>query len=442
MPKLAYVDMGGEFVDYTPKKGMDTLALAVDGPYKEIGLSYRDFENIYFLLYPGDTVIVRTDTLDYPILTSKHHPERDRVYNMNSELRKGRTHSGLEAKTCLGNDVWVRIARTIDYIKEMNWDNLASVYCPLDSLSGMFNAYKAAYADTIAVYKEECLISDEMYRQFQYLLRLKGYEAQRILNEDTTYYHELSNEMSDACLFNPSYHEFLNYYLWHHEKHIPKVLRKQGSGRNWNVIFDELIAKEMQHESKKQLLKRCIEEIGKNFSAKELKPRLERYVDMTGDMELLQAMNEKYALSADANTLFLKGYDGRQVTFDALLEKHKGKVIYVDFWASWCQPCREEMEPARRLRERYAGKDVVFLYLAYKDTEEEWKRVLTAEGTVQQENHYLILNSQNCKMLERLELTLIPRFILFDKQGRLAASNAPRPSMKTIDKLLEQYLNE
>lgn len=78
-------------------------------------------------------------------------------------------------------------------------------------------------------------------------------------------------------------------------------------------------------------------------------------------------------------------------------EKHKGKVIYVDFWSSWCVPCREEMVPSAKLRELYKGKDVAFVYLAYKDTKSSWKKAAKQEGLAEIENNFIITNSKTAR---------------------------------------------
>ena len=104
------------------------------------------------------------------------------------------------------------------------------------------------------------------------------------------------------------------------------------------------------------LLQRCINEIGENFSAEDLNTYLNKYVKITGDSILYSKFVEQYNLSADANQLLLKDIQGNIINFQQLLKKHKGKVIYIDFWASWCVPCRKEMEPAERIKETIRGK--------------------------------------------------------------------------------------
>ena len=189
MPKVLYTDSIGTLMEYMPDKDFDTITLYSTEHFKELGLNYGDFEFNYYPLMQGDTITISMDSLNYPILSSKHHPERNRIYNMNYELRKGRTHSGLEAKTCLGSD-WVRIAQSINMIRANNWTSLIIDYCPLDSLQSMFDSYKKNYTDTINSFKEQQLISSEIHDRYQYLLKLKDYESRRMLNEDTAFYRQ------------------------------------------------------------------------------------------------------------------------------------------------------------------------------------------------------------------------------------------------------------
>lgn len=98
------------------------------------------------------------------------------------------------------------------------------------------------------------------------------------------------------------------------------------------------------------------------------------------------------------------------------------------------------MEPASELRKQYEGKDAVFVYLAYNDTENSWEKAVQEEKLSTIATNYFILNSKNCKMLEDINLRLIPRYIIIDKNGKLVEMNAPRPSDKRIKATLNKYL--
>lgn len=441
MPKVLYTDSIGTFVEYMPNKDFDTLTIYSTEHFKELGLNYGDFEFNYYPLIQGDTVIISMDSLSYPILSSKHHPEYSRIYNMNCELRKGKTHAGLEAKTCLGSS-FVRIAKTIDIIRANNWTSLLMDYCPLDSLQSMFDSYKENYTDTINSFKEQQLISNEIYDRYQYLLKLKDYESRRMLNEDTVFYRQMEPEIADKYILYPSYREFLDYYLWFFNQHIPTIRKSQGGSKDWRQTFDELSAKPFQPKSMQILLERCIKEISENFSAQDVNHHLDKYLQITQDTTLYNNIKEQYNLSADVNQLLLEDIQGKNTNLSLLLKKHKGKVIYVDFWASWCVPCREEMAPSTKLRELYNGKDVVFVYLAYNDTKSSWKKAAKQEGLAEIENNFIITNSKNSKTLETIKLELIPRYIIFDKQGNLVEMNAPRPSDEQATIIINKYLKQ
>ncbi len=63
----------------------------------------------------------------------------------------------------------------------------------------------------------------------------------------------------------------------------------------------------------------------------------------------------------------LTGFDGREVTLNEL----RGQVVIVNFWASWCPPCREEAAYLEQTWRKYKDKGVVFIGVDYVDTEKE-----------------------------------------------------------------------
>ena len=68
-----------------------------------------------------------------------------------------------------------------------------------------------------------------------------------------------------------------------------------------------------------------------------------------------------------------KKKDGTDKSFAEVLSEFKGSVVYVDFWASWCGPCRGQFPHAKKLHEKLKDKPVVFLYISFDRSEEEWK---------------------------------------------------------------------
>jgi cytochrome c biogenesis protein CcmG/thiol:disulfide interchange protein DsbE len=71
--------------------------------------------------------------------------------------------------------------------------------------------------------------------------------------------------------------------------------------------------------------------------------------------------------SGPAPDFSLTGFDGRKVTLSEL----RGKVVVINFWASWCIPCRQEAAYLEQTWRKYKDKDVVFIGVDYVDTEKE-----------------------------------------------------------------------
>ena len=63
-----------------------------------------------------------------------------------------------------------------------------------------------------------------------------------------------------------------------------------------------------------------------------------------------------------------------------------------------------------------------------------------AGGLSEVPDNFFITNPKNSKMLEKLKLELIPRYIIFDKQGNIVEMNAPRPSDKQVTTTIDKYL--
>jgi thiol-disulfide isomerase/thioredoxin len=122
---------------------------------------------------------------------------------------------------------------------------------------------------------------------------------------------------------------------------------------------------------------------------------------------------------------------GNEVRLSAL----KGKVIYVDIWATWCGPCMAEMPHFEQLKEKYKGNpSVAFVSLSIDDDKAGWRKSIQRRGA----GGYQWLIGRNS--LSAYNIVSIPRLLLIDKDFRIVDLNAKRPSdpsaAKAIDGLL------
>ena len=144
--------------------------------------------------------------------------------------------------------------------------------------------------------------------------------------------------------------------------------------------------------------------------------------------------------------LSISFYGQEKKSFDEIIKENKGKVIFVDFWASWCNPCRKEMKYSLELQEKY--KDVVFIYLSIDLDENKWKKAVKKEHLEGYNYNFMTINfkkTSDFKISSQFDISVksIPRYMIFNKEGVLINNDAPRPSEgEKLKKELEKYLIE
>lgn len=142
----------------------------------------------------------------------------------------------------------------------------------------------------------------------------------------------------------------------------------------------------------------------------------------------------------------LEGNPAPAVVFQDLVGKEfswtawTGKYVYVDFWATWCGPCIQEMPALDSLQKDYADQPIVFVSVSFdrENAKQKWK-----DFVVEKPLHGIQLwadDSNNKKISTALNIQQIPRFLLLDPQGNIVDGNAARPSDPRIRKLFDDLL--
>ena len=118
----------------------------------------------------------------------------------------------------------------------------------------------------------------------------------------------------------------------------------------------------------------------------------------------------------------------------------KGKVVYVDVWATWCGPCKREIPYLKDVENEYHGKNIEFVSISIDEKKDydAWRNMVSDKelGGIQ----LMADNDWKSKFVTDYGIKGIPRFILLDAEGNIVNSDAPRPSSASIRSALDEVL--
>lgn len=122
------------------------------------------------------------------------------------------------------------------------------------------------------------------------------------------------------------------------------------------------------------------------------------------------------------------------------LNSFKGKVVVVDVWATWCGPCKVEIPYLKKMEEEFKGKDVAFISVSldYEKDKQKWLAMLKELDL----NGIQLFAGGWTKITKDYAISVIPRFMVFDKNGDVVSTDSPRPSDPKLKQLLEKELTK
>lgn len=114
----------------------------------------------------------------------------------------------------------------------------------------------------------------------------------------------------------------------------------------------------------------------------------------------------------------------------------KGKYVYIDLWATWCNPCKREIPFLQKVEKQFHDKDIEFVSISIdqKKDHDTWKKMVEDKALTGVQ--LFADNDWKSQFVQDYMVSGIPRFILLDKEGNIISPDAPRPSSPELVEVL------
>jgi len=157
------------------------------------------------------------------------------------------------------------------------------------------------------------------------------------------------------------------------------------------------------------------------------------------------SMQARYFRALKKVSTFKKGDMGYNFSYPDIngnrvsLASLKGKVVLVDVWATWCGPCKAQIPHLKKLEEELRDKNIAFVSISVDEEKDKdkWTNFVEKE---QLAGIQLYAKGWS-DFAKYYDIKAIPRFLVFDQNGKLVTVDSPRPSMPELKDLLLNTLN-
>ena len=134
----------------------------------------------------------------------------------------------------------------------------------------------------------------------------------------------------------------------------------------------------------------------------------------TNSPETAAAIQATVAAGSQAADFKLETLDGTTVSLESL----RGKVVFLNVWATWCGPCREEMPSMQTLYDDFKGNKDFVMLAASQDTS---GRAVVASYVAKNGYHFTILLDPENKISETYDVSGVPETFIIDRKGQIVA---------------------
>lgn len=159
--------------------------------------------------------------------------------------------------------------------------------------------------------------------------------------------------------------------------------------------------------------------------------------------ELLMKVNEDLLQKIELNkqksgfTIHQIGDVSNEELFASIISKFKGHVLLVDFWATWCGPCRMANKAMIPMKEELKDKDVLYVYITGETSPQgTWENMIPdIHG-----EHFRVSNAQWAYLMDKYEVKGVPTYYIIDRKGDTTYKQTGFPGVDEMKKQVEKAL--
>ena len=117
----------------------------------------------------------------------------------------------------------------------------------------------------------------------------------------------------------------------------------------------------------------------------------------------------------------------------------KGKFVVLNFWATWCGPCRTANKAITPMKEELKDKDIIYLYITGETSPKgTWENMITdIHG-----EHFRVTNEQWSFLMSSFNIRGVPTYFVVDPEGNITFKQTGFPGVDTMKKELMKALNK
>ncbi len=175
-----------------------------------------------------------------------------------------------------------------------------------------------------------------------------------------------------------------------------------------------------------QIMKDLIHEYKDKFT----KPHnIELMNDILEDLKSYKFELTDYALESKFINI-----NGDTLSLKDVFKRYNKRIKVVDFWASWCPPCIQEIKEGKDFKDKLSVKyNVEWIYISPEKDYEKWESANKKyKNTLNFYNSFYLLKGRSSALSKFFKVDQIPRYIIFDQQNTIILNNAPSPSDEKV----------